>query len=249
MAIFSNEIGTIPLDTVGRVKLLTLSASNATDELTALLKGDAQVELDVVSSLHSFKQLCGTVQCEYHGMVIDLGTFSVLKAEDKNIINAIARNYPVCLVRKTSSGSLSCSLPACSETFSFQVFVSSCQNFRQPQTVRLPPRYELHLNVTLSKVMQSSILASRINVSHEQVVTLNVSMGGAYILTNGDYSVGDIVNLSMPVLGEMKSVRSEVRWVRKWDVNSIGLPGIGVLFTNMSERQSGALERLLLINK
>ncbi len=249
MAIFSSMTRKVQVDDAAQVRLLTVCHSEMTEELSELLIADSLVELDVVGSLQNFDQLRVAAQSEYHGIVIDMWTYSALKAEDKDVIHSIARGYPVCLVRKAFGNRLRCVHPEHSGSFSFKEFVAMIQKSGQPRPVRLQQRHGLHLNVTLSKVMQSSILAESIEVIREQVAALNVSKGGAYVLTSGDYTVGDIVNLSIPVLGETKSVRSEVRWVRKWDDNGVGLPGIGVQFMNLSAGQLDALEALTPVKK
>ena len=241
----SNAIKGIPHDAVDNVNILFVSASEMRKDFLVAFSQEAALTVSSVASLDAVCRELDAGQEQWDGIIIDLVAYVKFTPAEKDYFNSLMQTHPVGLMCKAANGRISCFHPMRCETWDISGFRLYCQKSHTPRPVRQQRRCDLHVNLTLSHVSQSSILADRVRVHHEKAITCNVSKGGLYIVTCGDYTIGDIVNLSIPVLGGGKPIRCEVRWVKSWDANNCGLPGIGVQFTSIQPSQLAALRGLM----
>lgn len=247
MAFFANSSEENHSSTPSKQMILLLSASELTGELLELLTQNPHICIGVTKSFQSFFTSKELRSIHWSGIILDFSTYKQLTAQDKELLYSLAQGYPTRILRKTPAGVIRCTHPADQRDCDLSSFLDSCRNSEHARPIRRQQRYEFSTNVKIQCIAPAQWEETPVTDTvqdEERSTTLNISVGGAYILTNRDYCVGDIVSLSIPILGEENAVRSEVRWVKNGATEFSGHGGIGVHFTAMSTGQEQSLQSL-----
>ncbi len=250
MAFFVNSDESNLASEKSNTKFLLISELEQSGDLIKHLTQFPQIILGVTESFQSFfsnSKLCYT---NWSGILVNHSTYKHFNARDKDLFHAIVQGYPVHFLRKNESGEIDCIDPADLKPTDLQNFLNSCINSEQARPLRRQQRYELNTEVSIQCLAPARWTDTTIPETvqnQEKTSTLNVSEGGAYILTANHYNIGDIVKVTLPILGEDSDVRSEVRWIKSSETELTEQAGIGVLFLDISNHQKQSLQTLLRI--
>lgn len=223
-------------------RIVLISSSSFKEGIVSALRAQGGI-VQEFASLTDFFMDENYAYKHWHGVVVDLSTLNQLSQKDCDSLRSLDGAYPICLIRKSNNATTEylCYVKSCSEIGgSIQEFYAYCLGRGPARKIRLQRRYELNLNVRLFPIHVAPREVDR-QLYDEKTVTLNGSLGGLFVVTGQDYCEGDVVGLSIPVLGE-EIIRGDVRWVKAWSESSLGVPGIGIQITEINAEQQALLE-------
>lgn len=195
---------------------------------------DALESLDVsVDAVTSFKTLENVLlENPYHGVMVDMKTKIKAMKNEKELAYQILNKYPVVQLKlddetgkiKTLSDGKS------RHDDSLEEFIESdCRNF-EARAIRSSPRTGYHFNIMLCKTDDFSERHS------DRSITINISKSGCFIFSCMEWELNQQVSFRFTDLEDNTPIQGEVRWFKPWG-RSVGIPGIGVLYTRINENQ------------
>ncbi len=229
-------------------KFLLIAELEQSGDLIRQLTQDPRITLGVTESFQSFFSNSKFNNTCWSGILVNYPTYKRFSARDKDLFHSLGQGYPIHFVQKVATGELQGIDPSCLEATHIHDFLNRCIKYEQSRPLRRQQRYELKTIACIQCVAPARWTADSIPETvqyYETTSTLNVSKGGAYILTIRNYCIGDILNVTLPILGDESSIRSEVRWVKNQDTELTEQAGIGVNFLSVSAQQQTSLESLL----
>lgn len=197
------------------------------------------VNLSTVSSL---SELMGRLRLKpFSGVLLDVAVLLSADDNEKRALQWVIEVYPVVRLNWDEAGQHVQALyfgQSRSADQTVEGFIEwQCAPF-EARTLRGNDRVPVHARVLLFKDggLDPDLA--------ERSVTLNLSTGGAYLLSFSDWSDDDLVWLVMPRLADQTPIGGQVKWSVKWQGKG-GLPGIGVEFTDISSTQSDRIREIL----
>lgn len=147
------------------------------------------------------------------GIILDLITSTKASAQEKLETNEPVQLYPNVKVKVAED-----KVNTLGKGMSLGQFVRDCQAFK-PRTIRKSIRRDRHIAFFLSRDDSFREI--------EKAVTLNISDGGCFICSTGDWQVGDRVWLRF--IDNECVMSGVVVWWQPWG-NNKKMPGIGIRF-------------------
>lgn len=178
----------------------------------------------------SFRELHDLMtEVPFNGVLIDVPTRMMAPKNERPLINEILEMYPVIhmgwerdteTIQTLNHGSIK----------GLEEFIEQkCRGFAA-RTLRSQMRKKAHLNILLN---------SRQDLRFEQVektVTMDISTGGCFIFSGENWENCSSAYLIAKELNDRTPIEGEVRWHLGWG-NQMRIPGIGILFTKITESQ------------
>lgn len=198
----------------------------------ALYRSGARV--DTVASVDAFH---GAVTHQaYNGLVVDIPTKIKAMSDHKDLVTSILNRFPVIQVnRDRRSGGIRALLYGHHERSGpLEILIREACWKSPPRKLRSEERKRLHYNVLLSIKPQFDPLTLI------RTITLNVSRGGCFLFSSGRFQLGARVWIRIIDLYDKTPIRCVVRHKRAWG-EAMVIPGIGVQFEHIAERQRDAL--------
>jgi hypothetical protein len=166
----------------------------------------------------------------YNGILVDLQSIVKAKGDEKIIACSLTGFYPTLRVRALGAMLVPMAMPGdARQDSSLGAFLSTtCAAFT-------PRRLRLH--------RRRDIVISTLRCSGEQLFTLNMSWGGAFIVDAcpEKYEIGQVLQLEFPEFEH--SFSATICWIRPWGQRRI--PGVGVAFHCGDERMESILAVLI----
>jgi hypothetical protein len=207
------------------------------DQYLAALQGLAEV--DAADTVTAFLELLH--QRAYHGLLIDIPTQIKSPGKERDELAVILGRFPTARLNwRPDTGQLSVLVLAASTTGDYTLgdFIENqCRHFRNTP-IRSQSRMDLNLNLLLFREPPND------QAQAERTVTLDISWGGCFILTGGDWPLGSKAWVMLQELPAWQPIEVEVRWAQPWG-QARRLPGIGVEFLNLSLEQVQEIAGLL----
>lgn len=182
------------------------------------------------------------IESPYNGLVIDILTLVRCSKEEKAIAYECINLFPVLRV-KWDKKRKQINLSPLEQTFSpdaasvLRFFIESRCSAFPSRSLRRDKRKQLTLNVLLSTEEAFP------EAGTARSFTLSVSIGGAFVHTMDTFLEGERLWLRFLELADPTPIPVTVRWSLEWGV-SRSIPGIGVKFETLTERQRKELERI-----
>jgi len=190
---------------------------------------DLGVEVVVASSLKKIDRTL--MDLSYHGVMVDMRTKIEILKDENELVYTTFRKFPVAhlnLERKTGEIRLFYSGQKAGATL--ENFINrECRSFT-PRILSSRVRKQIHFNVVLSKNKEFR------DEHCERTVTVDISGGGCFVFSIGDWKPGDSAWLSIKELHDNTPICGLVRWCLKWG-EEMRVPGIGLKFTEITELQ------------
>ncbi len=192
------------------------------------------VRLDTVASTGAFYG--AVTHHAYNGLVIDIPTKIKALSDHKDLVYSILERFPVIQVNlDRRNGSIRALLYGDHErTGPLEHLIREACWHSPARKLRAEERKRLHYNVLLSTnphfAPQSLI----------RTVTMDVSRNGCFLFSAARFQVGARVWIRIVDLYDKTPIRCVIRHKRKWG-EAMAIPGIGVKFEIISERQREAL--------
>lgn len=207
--------------------------------------GHALAEIGVSYDVaHSFPQMSElATRNAYNGMLIDILTLVRSSQEDKVAAYECINLFPVLRV-KWESRYKRMKLSPLEQTFcpdtgtALRHFVENrCKVFKA-RSLRNHTRMQINLN--LLYCTGEAFAEERAHKSF----TINLSLRGAFLHTMQDLEEGKRIWLRFLEFEDRKPFAATVRWSRQWGVIRC-IPGVGVEFEALTEKQRQELEKIL----
>ncbi len=212
-----------------RVLLVCREGASLQNYLDACKGHDARI--DVASSFEDLYK--AIVKIPYNGILIDMPTKIITLSKDKERLNSILELYPVArLTFNDKSGQLCVFYSnqiAGSGTLD-DFLAQQCRSFTA-RTIRSDRRRDIVFNVILSKSKNIS------DENSERTVTMNISRGGCFIFSIGDWEVNNDAWFIIKELTDLTPICGQVRWKVDWG-SKMSVPGIGVKFKEIKDSQN-----------
>jgi hypothetical protein len=220
-----------------RLALLARPGAGRENYLDAL-RGLAQV--DSADTVGDFLGLLR--QRPYHGLLIDIPTQIKSPGKERDELGAVLGRFPTARLNwRPEAGQVSVLVLGASTAGDYTLvdFIENqCRHFSN-SPVRSASRIDLHLNLLLYREFPSQTSQA------ERTVTLDISWGGCFILTGGDWPLGSQAWVVLTELPDWHPIQVVVRWAQPWG-QARRLPGIGCQFVDLGMDQ--AQEILSLLN-
>lgn len=191
------------------------------------------VHVTVVSSFYRLKRVLA--HRAYHGIMVDVVTKIKAAREEGRLDQEVIEQYPLIQLRwnreldHISTFAMGRSAPG----GTLQTFIEkTCRTFR-PRPIRSFERIDVHYNVLLKN-------AAADENGYIRSVTIDVSKGGCFLYTVGNWETGQKVRLGFKELKDQRLMEGEVRRVQAWG-RAMQIPGIGIRFTRISPAQRAEL--------
>lgn len=223
---------------MGDIRIILVSSSGASREAYVRALRGLGVTFDVAENLKDISE--NHNQIKYNGFLIDVPTLLRSGASDKAEVNLLIDNFPVLRLNYHPSGGIR-GIP--SGRFSgtsgiLEDFLKeSCRNF-PARSLRGTKRANKILSVILNHDLSSP------GRQIEKSVTINFSAEGGFFFSVGKWEKGDYVWIVVKDLDDKTPIKSQVQWVVPWGKKD-HIPGIGVNFLNLSDRQASQIEELI----
>ena len=181
-----------------------------------------------------------TINGAYNGLLVDILTLIRSSKEEKTIAYDCINFYPTLRVKwDARQRSISCSpqghsFPTDAEGALACFIESRCRPF-SARPLRRFNRKDTYLNLLLSASPQAWGV---------KTFTVNVSQGGAFVHTAESLPKGSRVWLSVPDMPGDEPVPATVCWSIEWG-GCRTIPGVGVMFDALSERQEAWITRTI----
>lgn len=198
----------------------------------ALRRTGAQV--DTVGSIDAFYG--AVTHHAYNGLVVDIPTKIKALSEHKDLVYSILDRFPVIQVnRDRRSGAIRALLYGQHErTGPLESLIREACWHSPARKLRAEERKTLHYNVLLStkpRFDPQTLI---------RTVTMDVSRNGCFLFSSARFQVGARVWIRIMDLYDKTPIRCVVRHKRRWG-EAMVIPGIGVEFESINERQREAL--------
>ncbi len=211
-----------------RVLLVCKEGTSLQNYLDACKGQDTTI--DVASSFEDLYK--ATVKIPYNGILIDMPTKIITLSKDKERVDNILKRYPVArLTFNDKSGQL-CVFHSnqCAGSGTLDDFLAQqCRSFTA-RTIRSDRRRDIIFNVILSKTKNVS------DENSERTVTMNISRGGCFIFSIGDWEVNNDAWFIIKELTDQTPIHGQVKWKVDWG-QKMSVPGIGIQFMDISDSQ------------
>ncbi len=180
-------------------------------------------------------------QQSYHGLLVDIPTQIKSPGRERDELATILGRFPTARLNWRPDSDLVSVLVLGASTsgdYSLADFIENqCRHF-SGMPVRSAQRLHLHLNLLLFRQPPGDPALA------ERAVTLDLSPGGCFILTAGDWELGTRVWVVLHDLPDWPPIQVEVRWAQPWG-QARRLPGIGVEFLDLTLAQAQEIAALL----
>ena len=194
------------------------------------------MEVDTVSSFEDLYQAL-TRKC-YNGVLIDLVTKMKTPRKYLDKLLGVMEQFPMVQLRWDKKSDVVKALYAgTSDGNELEDFIKSeCIPFK-PRMIRASVRRKVYLNVlfSLADLDRDSKIGEFI-----RTVTVDISAGGCFLITTETFKVGREIAMKIMELSDQAPIIAEVRWRRIWG-QSTQIPGVGVMFTKISDSQKNEL--------
>ena len=195
------------------------------------------IQLENVASISELYALLPKLPI--NGLLLDVATLVRASAAEKAFIHDLIQVFPSARVRwdaqaKTARVLLYGQTVESSVTLE-SFIVEQCVPFKA-RTIRFSDRVEAFFNVLLS--------LTPVSTEHTPLrsVTMNVSRGGCFIFTLDPPEPHRLVSVRFMEFGALQ-LTAEVRWRKMWG-GTMGVPGIGVRFTDITDDVATELLKL-----
>lgn len=195
-------------------------------------------ELVIVASLG---ELFSAMEREaFSGILLDVPSLVRATKEEKSLLYDLIHIFPTLRVKWDPR---SASVRALFYDFApgpdagVDTFVrKQCASF-SPRIIRLRDRLPLHLNILVSSDPSFPEGATT------RTATLNISVGGCFIIGVEEWEQGSRLWVRMVNLADPAPIGVEVRWRKGWG-EAPGIPGVGVRFLEMGPGQQEDIRNL-----
>jgi hypothetical protein len=190
--------------------------------------------VDTVASIGDFQG--AVTNAAYNGIVVDIPTKIQALNRHKDLVNSILDRFPVIQVNQAkTTGRIRALLYGRHERQGqLQDLLREACLKGAPRRFRADKRCDIHFNLLLARAHAFD------PGTIERTVTLNISLGGCFIITTARYQKGQRVWIRILELHDKTPIACEVIHKRKWG-REMALPGIGVRFEALTASQEQAL--------
>ena len=185
----------------------------------------------------SFFQLSEEIhQQTYHGLLFDMPTKMQALKENKTEVYRLAEKFPVAHLQfDRQTGAIRCFHAGWQSGRTLNDFILHQCRGTAPRKIRTSARKEVHLPVLVFRHGESK--------RPERTITLNISAGGCFLISSRKWTTEREIFLGFPELEDKQRIRAQIRSVVPWGMGH-GIPGIGLLFLELSLSQATELEKL-----
>ena len=190
--------------------------------------------IDVASSFEDLYK--ATLKIPYNGILIDMPTKIITLSKDKERVDSVLKRYPVARLTFNDKSEQLCvfySNQAAGSGTLEDFITKQCRSFIA-RTIRSERRRDIIFNVILSKTKNIS------DKNSERTVTMNISRGGCFIFSIGDWEVNNDAWFIIKELTDQTPILGQVRWKVDWG-RGMSVPGIGVQFKEINDCQLNEL--------
>lgn len=194
----------------------------------------AGVQVDTVASIDAFYG--AVTHHAYNGLVVDIPTKIKALSDHKDLVYSILERFPVIQVnRDRRTGCIRALLHGQHERTGplEELIRDACWN-SPARKLRSEERKRLHYNVLLStkpRFDPQTLI---------RTVTMDVSPSGCFLFSSARFQLGARVWIRIMDLYDKTPIRCVIRHKRRWG-EAMAIPGIGVAFETISDRQRQAL--------
>ncbi|MEA3465361.1 MAG: PilZ domain-containing protein [Thermodesulfobacteriota bacterium] len=198
------------------------------------------VECEVVHSFELFyKHVLGH---SYSGLLVDIVSSIRASVADREVLKELMEVYPSLRLRwDPESGDIRTLLTGAGagQKISIDHFIKTYCLLFHPRALRLQCRKEIHCNVVYS------VCAEMPEEATQRTVTLDLSVGGCFLISSHCLARGSVLFLRFLELDDNTPIKVEVQWCREWG-KSMNVSGVGVRFL---EIQPGQREEIVAMVK
>ena len=195
------------------------------------------VSTETVSTFRELQSLL--METPHNGVMVDMKTKIRAPRSELKLAYEILRRYPVVQlslddetreIRTLSDGKSK-------HDTTLKAFIDNdCRPFKA-RAIRSSPRKPFHFNVLLSRAEEID------KTGVERTITFNVSLGGCFILSTQEWAINKLILFQILDLEDRTPITAEVRWFKPWGL-STGIPGIGVQFKGIKDKQLKEIARI-----
>ena len=194
----------------------------------------AGVHVDTVASIDAFYG--AVTHHAYNGLVVDIPTKIKALSDHKDLVYSILDRFPVIQVnRDRRNGCIRALLYGQHErTGPLEELIRVACWHSPARKLRSEERKRLHYNVLLStkpRFEPQTLI---------RTVTMDVSPSGCFLFSSARFQLGARVWIRIMDLYDKTPIRCVIRHKRRWG-EAMAIPGIGVEFETISDRQRQAL--------
>jgi hypothetical protein len=188
------------------------------------------VQVDAVSSFRELHK--ALIERPYHGVMVDLRTKIQAPSNDKGLIHDILERFPVVQLKwEGTKGQIQTLYFGQSKgSGSLEDFIVKECGCVAARTIRSCARRSINFNVIVSKSADFSSNGA------ERSITIDVSKGGCFIYSCGQWQGTSNVWFIIKELKDDTPILGAVRWRLSWG-EAMRIPGIGVKFEDMTKKQ------------
>lgn len=212
------------------VKVLLVCREEADQQAYLAALEPFGIQIDIIESpARLFTKMTATA---YNGLLVDLKT--KVKASDraKAVIHDAVDQIPVVQLKWDQKSNLvrSFHFGRSRNSGTLESFINEeCRQF-EARPLRRSARRPAHFNIRLRKSGETPETGPILTV------TVNVSIGGCFVYTIGDYEIDSRITMVFEELSDQTPVAGIVRWKRPWG-ESMQIPGIGIQLCEMPQVQ------------
>jgi len=215
------------------------SLQDSSQEVRVLCLSDQEQHFAEAGSKHDVAiQVVQTVRelvdrlmaAPWNGIILEVRKHMRATQHEKAIVQDFVDSFPVLHVNTVQGqGPDQIKVMGCLDTFLGKV----CRDF-PPRSVRRAIRNRIHLPVFLAGEADPDF------VQAEKSYTLDLSEGGVFVYTAGDWSRESWVRIRFVDLKDPAPVVGHIRWQRPWGVG-LAMSGLGVKFGRISPEQHATI--------
>lgn len=176
--------------------------------------------------------------CEqtYHGLLLDVSTKMQAIKENQADVYRLAQKFPVAHLRiDPATGAIRCFYFGRRPDGELQEFIDSqCRPF-VPRKIRSVTRREVFMPVLVCRHPDSK--------RPERTFTKDISPKGCFLVSTRRWKADQELFLRFPEFTDTAPIRAQIRTVIEWGTGR-QMPGIGVLFRDLSPIQAAAINEI-----
>jgi Tfp pilus assembly protein PilZ len=178
----------------------------------------------------------------YAGLIVDMWTHIASAIADKEFIYALDKIFPILYIGDhdqkpspldPSGGWL---MARQHEIKILEEFIQNQCHDMKPRGIRAGPRRSLFFNAHVQFSGQEKSFKTN---------TCNISHCGCFVISTLEQQCGDPVWLTITDLHDKATIAGEIRWSKPWGSDLHSLPGVGIVFKEISPAQKQALATFL----
>ncbi|HUU05297.1 MAG TPA: PilZ domain-containing protein [Patescibacteria group bacterium] len=178
----------------------------------------------------------------YAGLIVDMWTHIASANADKEFVYTLDKIFPILYIGDNDQKSSQVD-PAGGWLMARQHEVKILEDFIQNQCRDMKPRgirAAMRKNLFFNTHAQFSGQEKSFKTN-----TKNISQQGCFVISVHEQQCGTPVWLTFTELNDTTPIAAEIRWSKPWGNDFLSLPGVGVVFKEISLAQRQALKEFL----